>query len=155
MVKRIFLWIAVILTSIMIFSFSADNGADSENISEKVTDKVIEFSENINNKETIVTEETYLEIHKVVRKIGHIVEFALLGALTFLLAKSYNLSLKMSVFISLTYCSLFAVSDELHQLFVDGRDGSILDVMIDFFGSVLGVGVFWVKGKIKQQKNTK
>ena len=155
MVKRIVLWIAVILTSVMIFLFSASNGVESKNLSEKVTDKVVQITEEVNNNEDSKPILPYRHLHGLIRKIGHIFEFALLGVFSFLLARNYNLSFKKSMFISLGYCLLFAVSDEIHQLFVDGRAGRAIDVAIDFCGSSIGVWIFYLKEKIELKHTTK
>jgi VanZ family protein len=32
-------------------------------------------------------------------------------------------------------CFLYASSDEIHQLFVPGRSGSFIDILLDTFGS--------------------
>ena len=40
-------------------------------------------------------------------------------------------------------CSfLYGVSDEFHQLFVISRDASVLDIVADTFGGMIGVAVF-------------
>lgn len=39
--------------------------------------------------------------------------------------------------VTLIFSGLYALSDELHQLFVPGRDCSIFDLLIDFAGSFL------------------
>ncbi len=38
-------------------------------------------------------------------------------------------------------CVLYACSDEVHQLFVAGRSGRLLDVLIDSLGSLSGLAV--------------
>jgi len=89
-----------------------------------------------------------------VRKGAHFSEFAVLGILSFLLVKSYGFSLKICVFSALSYCLIFAVCDEIHQLFVDGRAGKITDVCIDFFGSLVGVILLWIFYLQKNKKKT-
>ena len=133
----------------MIYSFSDADAKKSSDLTEILTEKVADVT-----KEPKGTE-TFKDIHKVVRKIGHIVEFFILGVVSFLLALSYNLSVKRSIIISLAFCTFYAVTDEIHQLFVDGRTGRVIDVFIDFCGSVAGVGV--VKGieKFKTRNKTK
>ena len=42
----------------------------------------------------------------------------------------------------IAFCILYAASDELHQLFVDGRGAQVKDVLIDSAGSIVGVGIF-------------
>jgi VanZ family protein len=70
----------------------------------------------------------------VLRKIGHAGEFAVLGAL---LARALGPSWP-----AFAAGVLYAVSDEVHQVFVPGRAGSPLDVAIDAVGLALGV-VLW------------
>lgn len=153
MFKKVLLWSAVILTSLMIFNFSAAPGYKSKTLSHKVTEKVVDVPENVNETDMLKIGFTFKQLHAIVRKIGHILEFALLGAFTFMLSKSYNLSLKACIVISLSYCLLFAISDEIHQLFVDGRAGRVKDVIIDFLGSSLGVALTHLVKKRKNQIN--
>ncbi|MGH3134716.1 MAG: VanZ family protein [Gaiellaceae bacterium] len=70
----------------------------------------------------------------VLRKMAHVAEFALLGALLVRASGKAGLALGLGV--------LYAVSDEIHQSFVPGRMGSAVDVAIDTLGVVCGV-VLW------------
>ncbi len=67
----------------------------------------------------------------VLRKIGHAGEYAVLGALLARALRSPGAAVLAGV--------LYAVSDEVHQVFVAGRHGSPLDVAIDAVGVVAGV----------------
>jgi VanZ family protein len=67
----------------------------------------------------------------VLRKLAHAAEYAFLGLLLTRAARSPILAVALGV--------LYAVSDELHQLTVPGREGSPLDVAIDAVGVTLGV----------------
>ena len=42
------------------------------------------------------------------------------------------------------FCILYAITDEIHQLFVPGRSGRIFDVGVDAVGSLVGVAVFTI-----------
>jgi VanZ family protein len=70
----------------------------------------------------------------VLRKLGHAAEFAMLGAL---LVRALRAAWP-AFFVGVAY----AVSDEIHQLFVPGRQGSPLDIAIDAVGVAVGV-VLW------------
>jgi VanZ like family len=70
----------------------------------------------------------------VLRKIAHAAEYGVLGALLARAAGSARLAVALGV--------LYAVSDEVHQSFVSGREGSPLDVAIDAVGVVCGI-VLW------------
>jgi len=67
----------------------------------------------------------------VLRKLAHVAEYAVLGAL---LDRALRRPLP-AVALGVAY----AVSDELHQHFVPGRRGAPLDVLIDAVGVGLGV----------------
>lgn len=73
----------------------------------------------------------------MVRKSAHVVEYFVLGFLSFRLfryhfPKNSHIIAAGTVLLSL----FFALSDEAHQLFVVGRQGKISDVGIDVFGIV-------------------
>jgi VanZ family protein len=67
----------------------------------------------------------------VLRKVAHAAEFAVLGAL---LVRAVG-----SAWIAFLLGGAYAVSDEVHQAFVEGRHGSPLDVAIDAVGVACGV----------------
>jgi VanZ family protein len=64
-----------------------------------------------------------------------IIHFGLYGLLGWLLARGFNLAdSKYPVLLPIVIGMVFAVSDELHQAFVPGRDADVFDVMADFLG---------------------
>ena len=74
------------------------------------------------------------------------------GSLLILLFITYKLSdikrILFSTIIGLEYAAL----DEFHQLFVDGRAGSVIDVFIDTIGVALGVLFVMIVYKIITKK---
>ena len=92
----------------------------------------------------------------IVRKLAHFLEFTGLSLL-------FNIALyqtkKRKMLITATaLTSIYAVSDEVHQLFVEGRSCQISDWVIDTAGALLGtVGfliLFAIAGRIIKNKNT-
>jgi VanZ family protein len=70
----------------------------------------------------------------VLRKAGHMTEFAILGALLF-----RALGRELPAFaVGVAY----AVTDELHQHFVEGRHASPFDVTLDAIGVAIGILLF-------------
>ena len=67
----------------------------------------------------------------VLRKLAHVCEYALLG---FLLARGVRRPA-----VAVVLAAAYAVTDEVHQTFVEGRHGAPRDVAIDTFGALLGV----------------
>ena len=70
----------------------------------------------------------------VLRKLAHVTEYALLGALLARATGRSGLALGLGV--------LYAASDELHQTFVPGRQGRPLDVAIDTVGLLVGISLW-------------
>lgn len=69
---------------------------------------------------------------KLLKKGGHFLAYALLA----LLAYRVTGTTKRPFLWALAITALYAISDELHQTFVSGREGSIADVLIDCSGGV-------------------
>jgi VanZ family protein len=67
----------------------------------------------------------------VLRKLAHLGEYAVLGALLFRALRREPTAIALG--------SLYAVTDEVHQSFVAGRTGSPLDWLLDSVGVVAGV----------------
>jgi VanZ family protein len=70
----------------------------------------------------------------VLRKLAHAAEYAVLGALLLRATARPGLAFVLG--------TLYAVSDEVHQSFVPGRMGSVLDVALDTVGVAIGI-VLW------------
>ena len=82
----------------------------------------------------------------VLRKIAHVLEYAVLAAL---LARAWSRR-KYLFWEVFTVATLYATSDEFHQLFVIGRAGSLRDVLIDGIGAFLGLQVYnWLDWRRK------
>ena len=66
----------------------------------------------------------------VLRKIAHATEFAILAALLVRALRHTGWAVAVAI--------AYAVSDEIHQSFVSGREGAPRDVAIDAVGVVVG-----------------
>jgi VanZ family protein len=53
--------------------------------------------------------------------------------------------------ISLGICFLYAISDELHQAFIPGRNGNPIDVLIDTAGAAFGLLIIIVFFKLTKK----
>ena len=96
---------------------------------------------------------TFLTEH-IIRKIAHFTEFALLGFLfNFSFLFTYG---KPKRIISLSLTSLYALTDEIHQIFVEGRSCQFIDWVIDTCGAAAGLLAFavlmWIINKCLKHK---
>jgi hypothetical protein len=79
----------------------------------------------------------------LVKKVAHMAGYGML-ALAFLRGLGYQR--KNHILIVLLLVFLYAISDELHQSFVPGRNASSMDVLIDVVGAALALLVSQVNG---------
>ena len=80
-------------------------------------------------------------IHTVIRKLGHVSEYAILALLLWrALYSGPTLRTKTPVLFGavLLACAVLAVVDEFHQSFVGSRTPSDRDVLLDSAGALLG-----------------
>jgi VanZ family protein len=71
----------------------------------------------------------------VVRKCAHFLEYMILALLVLNVLKLY-FNMRQVIIITIIFVFLYACSDEIHQLFVSGREGAIRDVVIDTCGGI-------------------
>ena len=133
---------AIIANMIMIFSFSSEDGEASGDRSHGVTENIVQVVvPDYDQLPPEKQEEKVEEFHLPIRKLAHFCEFGLLGLLT---AAFMNVLGKGKRWlwwvIPAAFCLLYAISDELHQMFTE-RGPAVTDVLIDFSGSLLGVAV--------------
>ena len=83
----------------------------------------------------------------ILRKIAHILEYAILTFLFLRALAKESLSVKKIAVFSLFFSLFYALSDEYHQTFVFGREGSLKDVGIDSIGVLLMSLVWYIKNK--------
>ena len=95
-----------------------------------------------------------LDFHDIVRKLAHVTEFFVLGVFTAGFAISLGAYLKKR-FISLPILMVLvvAVMDEYIQYLV-GRGSLVTDVMLDFSGSLAGLGLVWLTVWVYQKIKT-
>jgi VanZ family protein len=57
-----------------------------------------------------------------------------------------------SIVLALLICVLYAISDEVHQLFVPGRGGQVKDIIIDSAGATVGIGVYLLISRVVKRR---
>ncbi len=123
---RVFLFILIVLWAILVFNFSNQKGEESSALSRKLIEFFIK-DENIINL-----------VEPYVRKAAHFSEYALGGMLFILLFSTYEWTDKKKLLISIPLGIWYATTDEIHQLMVSERNGSLFDIYIDSLGFATG-----------------
>ena len=142
LVFAIIYWALTLATVLLIYMLSSDDATDSANF----TLVFVELINNVAGKQVVD--------NSTLRIVGHMTEFACLAFLTFMAFDNTNkISYKtsyaespmkilqsdneMNIILTVWFTILNAIFDEYHQLFVAGRDGSIVDVGIDCIGIII------------------
>lgn len=141
--------ILLILWMFVIFNFSNENAKTSTESSNRLIIKTIETIKH--TKLTEEEKETILDKFTIYfRKGAHLFLYFVLGILAFKLHyKIFGLQ-PITLIYTIIFCFVYACSDEIHQLFIDGRSGEALDVLIDTFGSFLATSILYLLHKKKK-----
>lgn len=135
---KIMSWIAVLFWMAVIFTFSAQNAADSSRLSKKTTRKVAELSiKDFNNLPKDSQAKIIKKLDVKTREFAHLLLYTVLGMLTMAALLGYKS--KAGIFIAFAMCVLYAASDEVHQIFVEERGAELSDFLIDTGGAVVGM----------------
>ena len=82
----------------------------------------------------------------LVRKTAHFTEYAILGALFYLnLIQFPKLNSRIKkLLLPILFSFLYAITDEIHQIFVPGRSAQFRDVLIDTLGASFGATITYL-----------
>lgn len=137
----ILFWFLTLLCMMIIFKFSGETGVESS----KRSASFIEYLQKLSIF-PFVTE-------YIVRKAAHVMEYSLLTVLAYNAVRFTNMvspqtsysqtpvkiiksDNEMYIVITLWISSFYSAIDEYHQLFINGRNGSIYDFLIDLCGTL-------------------
>jgi len=131
-------WSLVALWMILIFYLSSQVASESDKLSLGFTQVIV----NIINGIFPGLDLGNIISNHLIRKSAHFFAYLILGLLVVnALDRSGFKGAKKAIF-ALAICVLYAISDEVHQLFVPGRSGQVKDVLIDSAGAVVGLGFY-------------
>lgn len=146
--KIILLWVTVILCMLAIFLLSNQPAGTSNATSREIVQQGVETTVRVIKAD--ITESKKWEIINNINSAGreymHGVVFLVLGFLMLIAMTQSGARGLSAVVISLAICVIYALTDEIHQIFVPDRAFQISDLVMDFFGSILGIGISFVTG---------
>lgn len=133
-----------IMVFFIIFNFSSQNSDKSTGTSNFVINAIININPFTNNLEVAQKEAIKEKMKMPIRKLAHFSIYTILGITTMCHMSTYAISKYKRIGSSLSIGVLYAISDEIHQLFVSGRSGQMTDVLIDSTGVLFGIGIVLV-----------
>lgn len=139
--RKIITLILIISMMIIIFMFSSQNGTSSSGLSSKFSNIFIDiFIRKYDTYSLSRQKEIFSNVSYGIRKLAHMTEYGILGSLVFLFL--FGIKMRYRIIFSISFCFIYASTDELHQRFVGGRSGQFKDVMIDTLGAIIFVLTF-------------
>lgn len=125
----------------MIFSFSEQDGEQSGSLSRMISEKCVEFFNSISGKgwSTAIKEELATYFENPIRKMAHFAEYACMAVLVYTMWRPWQDRGRKLYLLVTVWVFVSAALDEIHQLFVPGRYGSIADVLLDTCGGIFGI----------------
>ncbi|UOE96563.1 VanZ family protein [Alkalihalobacillus sp. LMS39] len=144
-------WLCVILWMALIFYLSHQPATESAELStgimQIIKQAVVGVIPQLPFDESV--------LHFLIRKGAHFFAYMILGILVYhALTKSNIVGVKRFSF-TLMICVVYAITDEVHQLFIPGRSGEVTDVLIDSAGALVGIGVCQLVRKMIRFKNAR
>lgn len=144
MIKRVVLrciFFAIALgIMLFIFNMSAETAEESSNTSGGLTLAVIKLFYPDFDEFAVERQQQISNIFSIiVRKSAHFSIYTALGMSLCAGMHTYkNLNKRLKILLPIIISAAYAVTDEVHQLFVSGRSCEINDMLIDTSGATLG-----------------
>lgn len=131
----------------IIFTFSNTNSIDSN----KESIGIIKI---VANKIFKVEDEKVYEVAKIwnkpLRKLTHFTVYLILSLLIYTCLR--HTKIKRKRLLTIIICFIYALTDEYHQTFINGRTGLFSDVIIDTLGSATFIIILTLRKRLKRSK---
>lgn len=149
-------WVLVIVWMFVIFMMSHLNSVKSWYLTGELLTVIqtgtVDTETTFEEKMSSYSEVENANLMTYIRKLAHVVEYLILGVLLYF-ALSNSFAIRKSAVGAMSVGWLYGYLDELHQLFVPGRSGSLFDVFLDGFGVTLGVAFcVWIEVRSRKVK---
>lgn len=136
----------------IIFNLSAmtsqDSNSKSTGLTEKLISKVLDATNEAgitdSHPDDVKLAKAANLINAPIRKVAHATVYFVLALILLAVGRVIFGSRKylLTCALALLFCFIFAMTDEYHQTFVDGRTGQFSDVLIDTAGACVGILLF-------------
>lgn len=125
----------------IIFGFSAQDGEQSGRLSQMISEKCVEWFNSLSGKNLsrLFLERLAEYFEHPIRKLAHFLEYACMGVLVYALWSQWMNRGRRLCLLTVSWVFVSAALDEFHQLFVPGRYGSFVDVLLDTCGGAFGM----------------
>jgi VanZ family protein len=89
----------------------------------------------------------------IAKKGGHMLGYGLLSAAYFHVINNGKKIKGFQFFLAVILAILYSITDEIHQLFTQGRTASPIDVCIDAAGGLIGLGLWcFIRTRLRDRR---
>ena len=138
---RIILIVLLCFTFYKIFQFSNENAETFGSRSMGIMKKIINNFPYTKNLGEAMKDKIIKRAEPLLRKLAHFSIYMVVGILIMTFVSTYKLLLWKKLLISIMVGLVYAISDEYHQTFIQGRSGELRDVLIDTTGVICGIAI--------------
>lgn len=132
----------LLCTMTAIFVFSAQDGNDSNGLSSKFSRLFVKLLFNDFDKMTEAQQLFVVAgLNHFIRKLAHFTAYMIMGICSYAFFYLAEIRLKGAYLPAVILCALYAVLDEVHQLFIPGRSGQFNDILLDTAGAAFGAAL--------------
>ena len=137
---KVFSWLLVVLWMALIFMLSAQPAGQSASLSGGIIRRILEWTASgFAGYEPAVQAAVIESFQEVVRTSAHFLAYFVLGCLCMLAISWHGFKMIERMVLSMAACVIYAVSDEVHQIFIAGRSAQFSDLCTDALGAALGI----------------
>ena len=129
---------------LFIFFNSSQVSTVSNARSKEVVNEVVSVISKTQLGQAIINHISLAELNLIIRKIAHAFEYFLLALAICITLDYYRIEDKNIIIYSLFIIILIATFDEFFQLFIQDRNSSVKDVLIDFSGGIIANILFFI-----------
>ena len=153
-IKKTISLILIIIWMIAIFAFSNQQGTESGGTSGRATQIILDILSLGNNLSIEEKQDVINLLDPIIRKLAHFTIYFIGGILLISHINLYKIEEKIKIAYSILIGMLYATSDELHQLFIEGRSCMVTDIFLDTLGIATGVIMFCIVKKILKKSKS-
>jgi VanZ family protein len=149
--KKLFFWLPVFIWTGSLFFFSSQTADESTRLSGEMIRTLLVFIRPEFLQMTAAQQAQWVaSLQHLVRNAAHFGSYFVLAMLCMNALRQYPWRLARQAALTLLLCMGYALTDELHQLFVAGRAFEMVDLGLDLGGTLLGLAVMLVIAGEKQ-----
>lgn len=153
LVIKFILWTLVVSLMAFIFVMSSEPATDSSVTSGNTLRVLLNIFYPSFKEMDAVQQQKIIEANQhFIRKTAHFTLYTVMGILVSLAVAQH---IKKFSLISYAIGTLYAVTDEIHQLYVPGRSGQLSDVLLDCAGVLLGCIIIFILYRYVNRKKAR